>query len=176
MGGEKDLDARRVSPEGPFDHPRLYLVGEAPGAEEAAEGRPFVGPAGRALDRMLDEAGIERDALRIANAVPYRPISGDGGEPRNRAPTRGEIEEHGAAVLADIRRAKPRAVAALGSSGAHLFGIRGTLEDAREGQHDFEGRPLIVTYHPAYLRRFHGYGSAKWRQAVEDLRRAWNAG
>lgn len=52
-----DLDRRRVAPEGRFRQPRLYVVGEAPGVEEAAQRRPFVGPAGRALREMLDEAG-----------------------------------------------------------------------------------------------------------------------
>ncbi|MCK1711322.1 hypothetical protein IVA83_20360 [Bradyrhizobium sp. 143] len=52
------LDHRRVAPEGPFRRRRLYVVGEAPGAEEVAQGRPFVGPPGRALRGMLNEAGI----------------------------------------------------------------------------------------------------------------------
>lgn len=64
----KRLDHRRVAPQGRFRRPRLYLVGEAPGAAEAAQGKPFVGPAGNALRKMLKEGGIDPGQLRLANA------------------------------------------------------------------------------------------------------------
>jgi uracil-DNA glycosylase family 4 len=59
----------------PLKRPRLYLVGEAPGAEEAEQGRPFVGAAGSALRKMVEEAGIDARKLRLANAIPFRPIA-----------------------------------------------------------------------------------------------------
>src|ERR671930_1169657 len=94
----KDLDHRRVAPEGRFRRPRLYLIGEAPGAEEAAQGRPFVGPAGGALRKMLEEAGIDSGQLRLANAIPFRSIEqSKDRKPRNRNPTTEEIKHYRAA-------------------------------------------------------------------------------
>lgn len=71
----KRFDRRRVAPDGLFRRPRLYLVGEASGVEESEQGKPFIGPAGRALRRMLQEAGIDPQQVRLANAVPFRPIA-----------------------------------------------------------------------------------------------------
>jgi uracil-DNA glycosylase len=73
IAANKRLDHRRVAPQGRFRRPRLYLVGEAPGAVEAAQGKPFVGPAVNALRKML----------RLANAIPFRPIGhSKDGKPR----------------------------------------------------------------------------------------------
>src|ERR687887_2185910 len=117
------LDRRRVAPEGLSRRPRLYVVGEAPGAEEAAQGRPFVGPAGMALREMLDEAGIDPQQVRLANAIPFRPIAhSKDRKPRNRSPTIEEVDRYGAAVLKDIRRSKPGVIIALGSTASRLFG------------------------------------------------------
>jgi uracil-DNA glycosylase len=94
------LDHRRVAPEGLSRRPRLYVVGEAPGAEEIAQGRPFVGAAGRALREMLDEAGIDPRRVRLANAIPFRPIAySKDRKPRNRSPTIEEVDRCGAAML-----------------------------------------------------------------------------
>jgi uracil-DNA glycosylase len=171
---EIDLDRRRVAPEGRHRRPRLYVVGEAPGAEECAQGKPFVGPSGRALREMLEEAGIEPRQVRLANAIPFRPvrISRDR-KPRNRSPTIGEVEHYGAAVLADIRRSRPRMILALGSMAARLFGGSRSIQAARKARLQFENYPLRVTFHPAYVRRFGGRNGAAWRQAVRDLRKAW---
>src|SRR5437868_12453062 len=99
------LDHLRVAPEGLSRRPRLYVVGEAPGAEEIAQGRPFVGAAGRALREMLDEAGIDPRRVRLTNAIPFRPIAySKDRKPRNCSPTIEEVGHYGAAVLTDIRR------------------------------------------------------------------------
>src|SRR5439155_15764086 len=83
-----------------FRHPRLYLLGEAPGAEESAQGRPFVGPAGQALREMLRQAGIDLKQVRLANAIPFRPIAySKDRKPRNRSPTIEEVGRYGAAML-----------------------------------------------------------------------------
>src|SRR5262245_24793672 len=68
-------------------HAALVLVGEAPGEVEVREGRPFVGPAGRLLDRALETAGLSRDAVWATNVVKCRPVQGVGRAMRNRAPT-----------------------------------------------------------------------------------------
>ena len=67
------FDDRAVAPEGRLDA-CLYLVGEAPGRQEAEIGRPFVGPVGGALRDMMREAGIDASRVRLANAIPFRPI------------------------------------------------------------------------------------------------------
>lgn len=170
-----DLDHRRVAPEGRFRRPRLYVVGEAPGIEEAAQGRPFVGPAGRALRQMLDEAGIDSQQVRLANAIPFRPIEhSKDRKPRNRSPTIDEVDHYGAAVLKDIRRSKPCMIIALGSTASRLLGKSQSIRVTRKAKLQFEGYPLRITFHPAYVRRFGGRNGNAWRQAVADLRRAWN--
>lgn len=169
-----DLDHRRVAPEGRFRRSRLYVVGEAPGVEEAAQGRPFVGPAGKALREMLDEAGIDSQQGRLANAIPFRPIAySKDRKPRNRGPTIDEIDHYGTAVLKDIRRSKPRLIIALGSTASRLLGKSQSIRVTRKAKLQFEGHPLRITFHPAYVRRFGGRNGNAWRQAVADLRRAW---
>lgn len=171
----KRLDHRRVAPQGRFRRPRLYLVGEAPGAAEAAQGKPFVGPAGNALRKMLKEGGIDPGQLRLANAIPFRPIEHSKDcKPRNRSPTTDEIQCHGVAVLTDIRRSKPAVIVALGTTAARLFGASQSIRAARKAKLQFEGRPLRVTFHPAYVRRFGGRTGDPWRDMVHDLRQAWD--
>ena len=167
------FDKRRTDPNGRAVRPRLYIVGEAPGAEEAEQGRPFVGPAGAALREMLTEARVDQAQLRLANAVPFRPLDYKSGRTRSRAPTVQEIARLGRFALADIAEAAPLVVLALGKAAARLFGVRKRIQQARESRHQFGGRPLMVTYHPAYVRRFGGKGSDLWRQTVADIRRAW---
>ncbi|WP_334419675.1 MULTISPECIES: uracil-DNA glycosylase [unclassified Bradyrhizobium] len=170
----KLLDHRRVAPEGLFRRPRLYLVGEAPGGEEAAQGKPFVGLAGNALRKMLEESGIDPGQLRLANVIPFRPIEhSKDHKPRNRSPTTEEIQFYGAAVLTDIRRSRPDVIVALGSTAARLFGESPSIRMARKAKRQFEGHPLRITFHPAYVRRFGGRNGDAWRQAVVDLRQAW---
>jgi DNA polymerase len=170
----KHLDHRRVAPEGLFRRPRLYLVGEAPGAEEAEQGRPFVGAAGTALRKMLEEAGIDPRQLRLANAIPFRPIEySKDHKPRNRTPTIEEIDHYGATVLTDIRRSRPGMIVALGSRAARLFGELRSIRTARKAKLKFENHPLRITFHPAYVRRFGGWNGDLWHQTVADLRQAW---
>ena len=149
-------------------------MGEAPGAVEAAQGKPFVGPAGNVLHKMLEEAGTDLGRLRLANAIPFRPIEHSKDcKPRNRSPTTEEIQCYGAAVLTDIRRSRPAVIVALGSTAARLFGASQSIRAARKAKLQFEGHPLRVTFHPAYVSRFGGRNSDAWRQMVADLRQAW---
>jgi DNA polymerase len=141
---------------------------------EAAQGKPFVGPAGNALRKMLEEGGIDPGQLRLANAIPFRPIAcSKDRKPRNRSPTTEEIQCYGAAVLTDIRRSRPGVIVALGSTAARLFGESQSVRAARKAKLQFEGRPLRITFHPAYVRRFGGRRGDAWRQMVGDLRQAW---
>jgi DNA polymerase len=171
----EQFDPRHVAPEGPSEAPRLYLVGEAPGTTEAKTGRPFVGPAGKALRNLLSEVGADLASIRISNAVPYRPITRvEAGSIRNRKPTVREIRHFGKAVLADIAHAKPAVIVALGASAATLFDIPLPISEARLGNFLFDGTLLRVTYHPAYLLRATGQKTNLWEQARSDLRRFWN--
>ena len=142
----KQFDRRHVPPEGPLEAPRLYLVGEAPGATEAEMGRPFVGPAGKTLRRLLSEAGADLAHVRISNAVPYRPIvRAEAGIIRNRKPSVREIRHFGKAVLADIAHTKPAVIVALGASAATLFDVPLPITEARLGSFLFDGTLLRVT-------------------------------
>jgi uracil-DNA glycosylase len=173
-GAGVGLDARAVEPEGCASRPRLYVVGEAPGAKEVAVGRPFVGPAGQALRDMLMEAKVDPAQLRLANAIPLRPIDRRNGN-RSRAPTASEVAAYSHLVLGDIDKAKPAVILALGNTAARLFGASGKIEKLRRERLKFDGRPLRVSFHPAFVRRFGGPNSDLWRQSVADIRRAWLA-
>ncbi|MCB1890077.1 MAG: uracil-DNA glycosylase [Rhodocyclaceae bacterium] len=144
-------------------HPRWLLVGEGPGAEEDRRGEPFVGPAGRLLDAMLAAAGLSRQSgAFIANSVKCRP-------PGNRTPETDEIATCFPYLRRQVELLAPRVIVALGRPAAQsLLDRQVRIADARGQTFSFEGVPVIVTYHPAYLlRNPHDKGKA-W----EDLCRA----
>jgi uracil-DNA glycosylase len=124
------------------------FVGEAPGAEEDAKGEPFVGQAGRLLDNMLAALGMRRGAnVYIANVLKCRP-------PGNRAPTPLETESCRPYLDRQIALIQPKLIVALGKSAATtLLNVEATIASLRGRVHRYQGVPLIVTYHPAYLLR-----------------------
>jgi DNA polymerase len=154
--------------------PQVYLVGEAPGRQEAEAGRPFVGPAGTALRDMIREAGMEDAQVRLSNALPFRPIERSAKRGlRNRRPTEKELRDYGPIVLADITSVRPKLIIALGKSAASLFGASMTIENARRQVLSFQDMPVRITYYPGFVLRFGGRGSQLWRTAVRDLRTYW---
>ena len=168
------LDDRAVAPEGSLNA-RLYLVGEAPGREEAETGRPFVGPVGAALRDMMREAGIDVSRVRLANAIPFRPVErSPGGRVRNRRPTDKELRIYGQSVLVDIVKVQPKLIGALGRSAAMLFGSSIPVRRSRARIRQFQNMPVRFTYHPGFVLRFGGRGSPLSRSAVRDLKRFWN--
>lgn len=168
------FDARTVAPVG-RSHACLYLVGEAAGREEADIGRPFVGPAGKALRDMMREAAVDASRVRLANAIPFRPIERSArGQFRNRRPTAKELRTYGRFVLSDIAKVQPKLIGALGTSAASLFGVSMPVEQARRRNFQFHGMPVRVTYHPAFVLRFGGRGSPLWRSVVGDLSCFWS--
>jgi uracil-DNA glycosylase len=168
------LDDRAVAPEGSLNA-RLYLIGEAPGRQEAETGRPFVGPVGAALRDMMREAGIDVSRVRLANAIPFRPIErSPGGRVRNRRPTDKELRIYGQSVLVDIVKVQPKLIAALGRSAATLFGASIPVRRSRTSTLQFQNMPVRFTYHPGFVVRFGGRGSPLWRSAVRDLKKFWN--
>ena len=124
------------------------FVGEAPGAEEDARGEPFVGQAGRLLDNMLAAIGVARGkGVYIANVLKCRP-------PNNRTPAPLEVDACRPYLERQIALLQPRLVVALGRSAANtLLGVDATIASLRGKVHRLDGRPMVVTYHPAYLLR-----------------------
>ncbi len=129
-------------------HADWLFVGEAPGAEEDAKGEPFVGQAGRLLDSMLVALGIARgNRVYIANVLKCRP-------PNNRTPEPAEAESCRPYLDRQIALIAPRLIVALGkSAAAALLNVDATIASLRGRVHRYQGVPLIVTYHPAYLLR-----------------------
>lgn len=100
--------------EGP-DEPLLMLVGEAPGREETAAGKPFVGKAGRQLNQLLERAGIDRAGVYVTNVVKFRPVRMGGNSVANRTPSRGEVESSLWLLEKELTLLRPRVVATLGN-------------------------------------------------------------
>jgi DNA polymerase len=135
----------------------LMLVGEAPGAEEDRLGEPFVGRAGKLLDKIL--AAINRSRAKdvyICNVLKCRP-------PNNRDPLASEVEQCEPYLLKQIAIMRPKLIVALGRvAGTTLLKIEQPLKDMRGKLHDYFGTPLIVTYHPAALLRNSNFKTATW--------------
>ena len=137
-------------------HAELMFVGEGPGADEDAQGEPFVGRAGQLLNNMIKAMGIRREDVYIANVVKCRP-------PGNRTPERDECETCSPFLMRQIAAIKPKVVVALGAvSARNLLAINAPMSELRGRWYDFKpagsdpswpGARLAVTYHPAFLLR-----------------------
>jgi len=129
------------------DRSRVMFVGEGPGAEEDRTGRPFVGQAGKLLDRMIMSMGLDRDQVYIANVVKCRP-------PGNRDPKEDEIAACSAFLDRQIELIRPEVIIALGRFAANrLTGTEKPLGALRGKWSRYKSVPLVATYHPAYLLR-----------------------
>ena len=136
----------------------LMFVGEGPGADEDAQGEPFVGRAGQLLNNMIKAMGLRREDVYIANVVKCRP-------PGNRTPERDECETCSPFLMRQIAVIKPKVIVALGAVAAkNLLAINAPMSELRGRFYDFmpagarpdsswEGARLAVTYHPAFLLR-----------------------
>jgi len=124
------------------------FVGEGPGADEDAQGEPFVGQAGKLLDSMLAAIKLQRGAnVYIANVVKCRP-------PGNRNPEQSEALACEPYLNRQIDLIRPKLIVALGKvAAANLLASDASVASMRGKVHDYRGTPLIVTYHPAYLLR-----------------------
>jgi DNA polymerase len=140
---------------------RLMFIGEGPGFEEDQQGRPFVGPAGQLLTKMIQAINLTREEVYITNVVKCRP-------PGNRVPSEDEVEACRSFLDEEIRLADPRILVPLGNCAAQsLTRSKKKISDLRGRILEFQNRQLIATYHPAYLLR---NPEAK-REAWEDLKR-----
>lgn len=139
---------------------RVMFVGEGPGAEEDRTGRPFVGQAGKLLDRMILAMGFERGQTYIANVVKCRP-------PGNRDPKDDEIAACSAFLDRQVEFIRPEVIVALGRFAANrLTGTEKPLGALRGRWSHYKGVPLLATYHPAYLLRT----PADKRKVWDDLK------
>jgi uracil-DNA glycosylase len=136
---------------------RVLVVGEAPGANEDATGRPFVGAAGKLLDLLLAAVDLSReDSVYICNVIKCRP-------PGNRNPRPDEIDACSPYLRAQIQAVQPEAILAVGTfAGQLLTGEGAPLGRLRGKVHAYEGTPMVVTYHPAALLRNSGWTRATW--------------
>jgi uracil-DNA glycosylase len=141
---------------------RLMFVGEGPGADEDAQGLPFVGRAGQLLNNMINAMGLKREQVYIANVVKCRP-------PQNRTPEPEEANTCMQFLWQQIDIVKPEVLVALGSTAAtYLMGRKASLSSLRGRLHELRGSRLIVTYHPAYLLR----DPTQKKEAWKDLQMA----
>ena len=138
---------------------KVMFVGEAPGAEEEVQGEPFVGPAGQLLTKMIQAMGLKREEVYIGNIMNWRPQIGSAAgreQVGNRPPTEGEMRYCLPYLRAQVEIVNPDLVVALGKTavdGLLGFGKFKTLGEARGRWHEFDGKPLMVTYHPSYILR-----------------------
>ncbi len=156
--GEGDSDAQ------------LMFIGEAPGADEDASGRPFVGRAGQLLENMIKAMGLTRETVYIANVLKTRP-------PNNATPTGREAELCAPYLMEQIRIVSPKVIVTLGLPASHvLLGISSPMRSMRGNWHTLPARwiedgipgvEVMPTYHPAYLLR--SYTEDNRRKVWSDL-------
>ncbi len=125
--------------------PDLCVVGEAPGADEDAQGEPFVGPAGQMLTRILAACGLRREDVYICNIIKCRP-------PRNRTPEAEEAHNCREYLERQLELVRPRFICAFGGTAAkYLLDTTRSIGSLRGQVHDYHGIPVVCTYHPSYL-------------------------
>ena len=142
----------------------LMFIGEAPGADEDQQGEPFVGRAGQLLTRILKAMNFAREDVYIANILKCRPDM-PAGSFGNRPPTPTEMQTCRPYLVEQINIIQPSVLVALGAVAVEgLLGTRATMRELRGRWHAYNGIPLMITYHPAYLLR---------NQARSEKRKVW---
>lgn len=160
---------------------RLLLIGEGPGEDEDATGRPFVGRAGALLDKALGEAGLSRDDVYITNVVRCRPTAAKGGRITNRAPRAAEIRACGPWRWLELNLVDPRVVVCVGAPASKTLIDKGFRLTEQRGQlyPGADGRLYLATLHPAYVLRLmsadRGAYNVARGQLVADLKTAHEA-
>ena len=143
-------------------HAELVCVGEAPGANEDATGRPFVGQAGQLLTKILAAIELTREQVFIVNVLKHRP-------PGNRNPRPEEVEACSPYLIRQLELIKPKVIVAFGTFAAQtLLQTKTPLGQLRGLVHQYHGTPLVVTYHPAALLRNPAWKRPTW----EDVKLA----
>jgi DNA polymerase len=139
---------------------RLMFVGEAPGADEDAQGRPFVGRAGQLLTKIIEAIGLKREDVLIGNVNRCRP-------PGNRPPTPEEASTCKPFLLREIAVAQPEVIVVMGNTAMrNLLEIKEGITKVRGKFQDYHGVKVMPTFHPAYLLR----DPSKKKETWEDLK------
>ena len=149
---------------------RLVFVGEAPGADEDAQGEPFVGRAGQLLTKIILAMGMQREDVYICNIIKCRP-------PNNRTPESDEILACSPFLLKQLQAIGPQFICALGGPAAQtLLQTKEPISRLRGKFYDFHGIPLLPTYHPAFLLRNPYEKKTVWEDMKLLLREMERAG
>ena len=159
---------------------KIMFVGEAPGADEEVKGEPFVGPAGQLLNKIIQAMGLSRGDVYIGNIMNWRPempLDASGVQYGNRPPTAQEMTYCLPYLKAQIEVVQPALLVALGSTAAQGLLGAGTfkaLGEVRGRWKEFEGKPLMVTYHPSYILRNQSNQSKRliWEDLLKVMERA----
>jgi DNA polymerase len=163
---------RAVPGEGPL-HPLLALVGEQPGDQEDVAGRPFVGPAGRLLDRALDEAGVRRGRTYVTNAVKHFKFEQRGKRRIHSRPTVGAVKHYRWWLEKELDLVQPQLVVALGATAALALAGKPVAIGRNRGPMELGGWPGYVTIHPSFILRMRDEDrAAAFRAFVADLEKA----
>jgi uracil-DNA glycosylase family 4 len=141
-GGRKTIVFGEGNP-----HAELVFIGEGPGADEDEQGRPFVGRAGKLLDRMIQGIGMKREEVYICNVVKCRP-------PGNRTPEKDEVEACSPFLFRQIEALQPRLICCLGAPAVRtVLGIKEGITKIRGHFFNFGSSKALATVHPAYILR-----------------------
>jgi DNA polymerase len=139
----------------------LMFVGEAPGADEDASGRPFVGRAGQLLNKIIEAIGLKREEVLIGNVNRCRP-------PGNRTPTTEEAHTCKPFLLREINIARPDVIVVLGNTAMkNLLDTKEGITRLRGQFQDYRGIKVMPTFHPAYLLR----DPSKKREVWDDMKK-----
>ena len=143
----------------------IMFIGEGPGRDEDAQGRPFVGEAGKLLTSLINKMGFERDEVYIGNIIKCRPKN-------NRDPEEDEIASCLPFIKCQAQIIRPKAIMALGRISAHtLLGSNTPISKLRGRFAEFEGIPVMPTFHPAYLLRNRKEKDKVWADALQVLKK-----
>ncbi len=140
---------------------KLVFIGEAPGRDEDLQGEPFVGQAGQLLNKIIQAIQLRREEVYIANIIKCRP-------PENRNPEPDEIAACEPFLIKQLQLIRPRLICALGAFAAQtLLKTEEKISSLRGNFHEYQGIPLMPTYHPAYLLR----NPSRKREVWEDMKK-----
>ncbi|MGZ5435606.1 MAG: uracil-DNA glycosylase [Pyrinomonadaceae bacterium] len=140
---------------------RLMFVGEAPGADEDAQGKPFVGRAGQLLTKMIEAMGLKREEVIIGNVNRCRP-------PGNRQPTLEEAAICRPFLFREIASVRPEVIVVMGNTALrNLLEVKAGISSVRGQFRDYQGIKVMPTFHPAYLLR----DPSKKRETWDDLKK-----
>ena len=156
---------------GPADA-RIMLVGEQPGDQEDLAGQPFVGPAGKVLDRALDDAGIDRNRIYVTNAVKHFKFEPRGKKRIHKKPSEMEIAACHRWLERELHAVSPSCVVALGATAARALLGRATAIEPNRGQLTdlTPSCKLLITVHPSFLLRVpQEFRATEYRRFVGDL-------